>query len=85
MGILFLDIEMPYRIRFHGEATISKEEPLMTDFNKDEMVVRVKLSKMGVNCPCYVHKYELKELLYYESGQKNKTTSRLIEYRMFCH
>jgi uncharacterized protein len=73
VGILFIDFETPHRIRFHGEATASKDDPLMAEFNEAEMVVRVKLSKMWINCPRYIHKYELKELSHYVPGQKEKT------------
>jgi predicted pyridoxine 5'-phosphate oxidase superfamily flavin-nucleotide-binding protein len=73
VGILFLDFETPHRIRFHGEATASKDDPLMEHFNEAEMIVRVKLSKMWVNCPRYIHKYELKELSHYVPGQKETT------------
>ena len=73
VGILFIDFETPHRIRFHGEACVSKEDPLMSEFDEAEMVVRVKLSKMWINCPRYIHKYELKNLSHYVPGQKEKT------------
>ncbi len=73
VGILFIDFETPHRIRFHGEASVSKDDPLMTEFNEAELVVRVKLTKMWINCPRYIHKYELKELSHYVPGQKEKT------------
>jgi len=73
VGILFIDFETPHRIRFHGEASVSKDDPLMAEFNEAELVVRVKLSKMWVNCPRYIHRYELKELSHYVPGQKEET------------
>jgi len=73
VGILFIDFETPHRIRFHGEASVSKNDPLMVEFNEAELVVRVKLTKMWINCPRYIHKYELKELSHYVPGQKEKT------------
>ena len=73
VGILFIDFETPHRIRFHGEASVSKDDSLMSEFVEAEMVVRVKLSKMWINCPRYIHKYELKELSHYVPGQKEKT------------
>jgi len=73
VGILFIDFETPHRIRFHGEASVSKNDPLMAEFNEAELVVRVKLTKMWINCPRYIHKYELKELSHYVPGQKEKT------------
>lgn len=73
VGILFIDFETPHRIRFHGEASVSKDDPLMAEFAEAELVVRVKLSKMWINCPRYIHKYELKELSHYVPGQKENT------------
>jgi len=73
VGILFIDFETPHRIRFHGEASASKDDSLISEFAEAEMVVRVKLSKMWINCPRYIHKYELKELSHYVPGQKKKT------------
>jgi predicted pyridoxine 5'-phosphate oxidase superfamily flavin-nucleotide-binding protein len=73
VGILFIDFETPHRLRFHGEATVSKDDPLMADYKEAELIVRVKLSKLWINCPRYIHKYELKELSHYVPGQKEKT------------
>lgn len=73
VGILFIDFETPHRIRFHGEASVSTDDPLMSEFNEADMVVRIKLSKMWINCPRYIHKYELKELSHYVPGQKEET------------
>ncbi|PCJ30538.1 MAG: pyridoxamine 5'-phosphate oxidase [Gammaproteobacteria bacterium] len=73
VGLLFLDFENPHRIRFHGEATVSKDDPLLAEYDEAELIVRVKLSRMWINCPRYIHKYELKELSHYVPGQKEKT------------
>ncbi len=73
VGILFIDFETPHRVRFHGEASVCKDDPLMDEYLEAEMIVRVKLTKMWINCPRYIHKYELKELSHYVPGQKEKT------------
>ncbi|MDQ7072903.1 MAG: pyridoxamine 5'-phosphate oxidase family protein [Gammaproteobacteria bacterium] len=73
VGILFIDFETPHRVRFHGTATVSSDDPLMSDYQEAELIVRVKLTKMWINCPRYIHKYELKELSHYVPGQKDKT------------
>ncbi len=73
VGILFIDFETPHRIRFHGTATVSSDDPLMSEYKEAELIVRVKLTKMWINCPRYIHKYELKELSHYVPGQKDKT------------
>ncbi|MCU7841471.1 MAG: pyridoxamine 5'-phosphate oxidase family protein [Candidatus Thiodiazotropha sp. (ex Troendleina suluensis)] len=73
VGLLFIDFETPHRIRFHGEASVSKDDPLMSEYAEAELIARVSLSKMWVNCPRYVHRYELKELSHYVPGQEKKT------------
>ncbi|MDB2705589.1 pyridoxamine 5'-phosphate oxidase family protein [Pseudomonadota bacterium] len=73
VGILFIDFETPQRVRFHGVATVSKDDELMAEYKEAELIVRVKLTKMWINCPRYVHKYELKELSHYVPGQKEET------------
>ena len=73
VGILFIDFETPQRVRFHGTATVSKDAPLMDEYKEAELIVRVKLTKMWINCPRYIHKYELKELSHYVPGQKEET------------
>ncbi|MCM8857232.1 MAG: pyridoxamine 5'-phosphate oxidase family protein [Candidatus Thiodiazotropha sp.] len=73
VGLLFIDFETPHRIRFHGEASVSKDDPLMSEYAEAELIARVSLSKMWVNCPRYVHRYELKELSNYVPGQEKKT------------
>jgi hypothetical protein len=75
VGILFIDFETPHRIRFHGTATVSSDDPLISEYQEQEaeLIVRVKLTKMWNNCPRYIHKYELNELSHYVPGQKENT------------
>jgi len=73
VGILFIDFETPQRLRFHGTATVTKDDPLMAEYKEAELIVRVKLTKMWINCPRYIHKYELKELSHYVPCKANET------------
>lgn len=57
VGILFIDFENPYRLRLQGEASIDKNDPLMSEYNEADMIVRVNVSKIWKNCPRYIHKY----------------------------
>jgi uncharacterized protein len=58
IGILFIDFENPHRIRFHGQATIDLGDQLLPQFHEAELVVRVNLSKMWINCPRYIPKFQ---------------------------
>ncbi|MFT4561948.1 MAG: putative pyridoxine 5'-phosphate oxidase superfamily flavin-nucleotide-binding protein [Gammaproteobacteria bacterium] len=65
IGILFIDFENPHRIRFHGNATIDLGDPMLTQFHEAELVVRVHLSKMWINCPRYIPKFKKVEASKY--------------------
>ena len=58
IGMLFIDFENPHRVRFHGTATITDNDPLLSEYHEAEFVVRVALSKMWINCPRYIPKYQ---------------------------
>lgn len=58
IGILFIDFENPHRVRFHGKATITDNDPLLSEYHEAEFVVRVTLSRMWINCPRYIPKYK---------------------------
>lgn len=57
IGMLFIDFENPHRVRFHGTASITDNDPLLSEFHEAEIVVRVTLSKMWINCPRYIPQY----------------------------
>ncbi|HCU91200.1 MAG TPA: pyridoxamine 5'-phosphate oxidase [Gammaproteobacteria bacterium] len=56
IGILFIDFEKPHRVRFHGRASIQDNDPLLGEYKEADLVVRVQLSKMWINCPRYIPK-----------------------------
>lgn len=58
VGMLFISFEKPHRLRVHGEASISKDDPFLKSFPEADLVVRVKLIDYWQNCPRYVHKYK---------------------------
>lgn len=58
IGMLFLSFEKPFRVRVQGEASISQDEALMSQFHEAQMVVKVTVSEVWPNCPRYVHRYD---------------------------
>lgn len=58
IGILLIDFETPHRVRIHGTASIDKEDPLKKEFHGSELVVRINITEIFVNCPRYVHTYK---------------------------
>lgn len=57
VGMLFIDFETPHRLRLHGTATVSGEDPLLMDYVEADLIVRVQVEEIFINCPRYVHRY----------------------------
>lgn len=58
VGLLFIDLETPHRIRVQGSATLLRDDPLMARYTEAKYLVRVDVAKIWVNCPRYIHKYQ---------------------------
>ena len=58
IGMLFLDFEKPNRLRLHGTASVGEDDPLIKDYPGAEMIVRVAIRNLFINCPRYVHRYQ---------------------------
>ena len=57
VGLLLIDLERPFRIRVQGRATVSADDPLKSAFKEAELVVRVAVSELWMNCPRYIHRH----------------------------
>lgn len=57
VGLLFIDLEHPHRLRLQGAASIRAEDPLHEAHPEADLIVRVTVSELFVNCPRYVHRY----------------------------
>ncbi|MCX7084258.1 MAG: pyridoxamine 5'-phosphate oxidase family protein [Methylococcales bacterium] len=58
VGLLFIDFETPHRIRVHGDATITANDSLLSEFSGAELIVRVKINEIFINCPRYIHRMQ---------------------------
>ncbi len=56
VGLLFLDFESPNRLRLQGEASVSADDPLLADYKEAELIVRIKVTHVIINCPRYIHR-----------------------------
>ena len=61
VGLLFVDFQHPSRLRVNGEATIDRNDPLLSEFSGAQMVVRVAVREVFPNCPRYIPKMDLVE------------------------
>ena len=73
VGLLFIDFEAPQRLRFHGEARVEAEDLLLQEYPEAELVVRVALSELFINCPRYIHRYRKVESSRYVPREASET------------
>jgi uncharacterized protein len=60
VGLLFIRwSERARRLRVLGTASIDESDPLMTEFEGCQQVVRVKAERIFDNCPRYIHRMEM--------------------------
>ena len=58
VGFLFIDFERPFRLRVQGLAEVSDAPEQLATYKEAELVVRVKVTELWMNCPRYIHRYE---------------------------
>jgi predicted pyridoxine 5'-phosphate oxidase superfamily flavin-nucleotide-binding protein len=62
VGLLFIDMhERPRRLRVNGDATVERDDPLMSKVVGAQLIVRVRARAIFPNCPRYIPKLTLVE------------------------
>lgn len=61
VGMLFIDLTSPKRLRVNGTAHIAPPESVAPHFAAAQFVVVVAVREVFPNCPRYIHKYALVE------------------------
>jgi uncharacterized protein len=61
VGMLFVDFEQGRRLRLQGTATINEADELLMAYPGAQFIVRVQVTEVYINCPRYIHKYQLVE------------------------
>jgi uncharacterized protein len=61
VALLFIDFERPSRIRIHGRATVTEDDPLLAAYPGAQLVVRLQVERIFPNCPRYIHRMSLVE------------------------
>ncbi len=56
VALLFIDWEKPIRLRIHGRASLSFDDPLLATIPGAQLLVRVAVERVFPNCPRYVHR-----------------------------
>ncbi|MEO0360779.1 MAG: pyridoxamine 5'-phosphate oxidase family protein, partial [Pseudomonadota bacterium] len=70
VGLLFIDMVTPNRVRLQGEATVSPDDPEMASYPGANMVVRVNVDACFLNCARYIHKHQRVETSRYVPDAK---------------
>lgn len=56
VALLFLRYgDAPKKLRVHGKATVSKDDPLIQDYPGAQLIVRLSVERVFDNCPRYLH------------------------------
>lgn len=58
IGMLFIDFEVPNRVRVHADATVSDDDPMLAEFPGAQLVVRATVTESFINCPRYIVKHQ---------------------------
>ena len=58
VGMLFIDLETPNRVRVEGHATVETDSPDLSLYPGANMIVRVRTESCFLNCARYIHKHE---------------------------
>jgi predicted pyridoxine 5'-phosphate oxidase superfamily flavin-nucleotide-binding protein len=67
VALLFIDFELPKRLRVEGEASLSSDDPLIGGTVGAQLIVRVRVRTIYPNCPRYIPKMQLIEPSIYAS------------------
>ena len=60
-------------MRLQGQASIAKNDPLLSFYPEADLVVRVKIERTWVNCPRYIHRYKKLSASSSTPGVQKKT------------
>lgn len=58
VGLLFIDLEQPQRLRLHGTASVSVDDPLLDEYVDAKYIIRITIRNLFLNCPRYIHRYK---------------------------
>jgi hypothetical protein len=57
IGLLFIDVETPNRLRMHANASIHLDDPAMARYPGAQLIVRARVHNVFQNCARYVHRH----------------------------
>lgn len=73
IGMLFMDFEKPFRLRAQGRAELIVAGDEVKSYKDAEMVVKVSIHEVWMNCPRYVHRFKKLETSRYAPSVEKET------------
>lgn len=61
VGLLFIDLQKPRRLRVNGTASVNRDDPLLAKTVGAQLIVRVTAKAIFPNCPRYIPTMKLVE------------------------
>ena len=68
IGMLFIDLETPNRVRVQATASVAQDDDLLDAWPGANLVVRAHVEKVFHNCGRYIHKHQRIETSRYVPG-----------------
>lgn len=82
VGLLFIDLETPNRIRVQGSVTLSADDPEIARYPGAKLLARVDVECCFLNCARYIHKHRRVETSPYvpdEAGDQPHPSWKRID------
>lgn len=73
IGMLLIDFETPFRVRIQGKAKRTKDPELMKLFHEAQLVFKVTVNRIWINCNRYIHPHKRLENSKYVPKVGEKT------------
>jgi predicted pyridoxine 5'-phosphate oxidase superfamily flavin-nucleotide-binding protein len=83
VGLLFIDMETPNRVRVQGQASVSRDAADLARYPGARMVLRVAVTHFFLNCARYIHKHRRIEASPYvpdNAGQQPHPAWKRIDF-----
>ncbi len=62
VGLLFIDMVTPLRVRVQGEARLTRDADHLARFPGSNMIVEIDITSVFYNCARYIHKHRRVEI-----------------------
>ena len=61
IGMLFINMVNPHRVRIQGTATLTREPHILNQWQDVGLAVKVSITHSWINCPRYIHQVDKRQ------------------------